>query len=75
MSKPNLETIISDLQPKLQALEPLEIASEYAKILAERNELKTEIDPQLIRALLAVCVYKFFTKRLALCTVYAGVGR
>ena len=43
MSKPNLETIISDLQPKLQALEPLEIASEYAKILAERNELKTEI--------------------------------
>ena len=42
MSKPNLETIISDLQPKLQALEPLEIASEYAKILAERNELKAE---------------------------------
>ena len=44
MSKPNLETIISDLQPKLQALEPLEIASEYAKTLAERNELKTEIE-------------------------------
>jgi len=44
MSKPNLETIISDLQPKLQALEPLEIASEYAKVLAERNELKTEND-------------------------------
>ena len=44
MSKPNLETIISDLQPKLQALEPLEIASEYAKILAERNELKAEND-------------------------------
>ena len=44
MSKPNLKTIISDLQPKLQALEPLEIASEYAKVLAERNELKTEND-------------------------------
>jgi len=40
MSKPNLETIISDLQ----ALGPMEIASEYAKILAERNELKTEIE-------------------------------
>lgn len=44
MSKPNLETIISDLQPKLKALEPLEIASEYAKVLAERNDLKTEND-------------------------------
>ena len=41
-------------------------------------ELKTEIDPHLIKALhehSLLCVYKFFTKRLALCTVYAGVGR